>query len=248
MTKPQSPMKTRGTVAGASRSEASRSSDRDSPATRFCHWVIGSLIRHSSFGFSHSLLSGRRFMGRASVGTLGFTLIELMVVVVLIAIMTAVIIPEMKGTYEDALLRSTGRELVGVLNLAYSQTITLSQRHRVRLDKAAGRYFVERAVRESEPGSGFVPVRDVPGGEGKLDTRISIQIRKQSEDARTSAPASSGSTNEWRAGTGTESISFYPDGTAEAGEILLRDRDGFGLALRINPTTARVRIVQLDRE
>ena len=33
-----------------------------------------------------------------------------------------------------------------------------------------------------------------------------------------------------------------------AGEILLRDRAGFRLALRINPTTARVRIIELERE
>ena len=37
-----------------------------------------------------------------------FTLMELVVVVVIIGIMTALIIPEMKGTFEDALLRSTG--------------------------------------------------------------------------------------------------------------------------------------------
>jgi Tfp pilus assembly protein FimT len=171
-----------------------------------------------------------------------------MVVVVLIGIMTAVIIPEMKGTYEDALLRSTGRELAGVLNLAYSQTITVSQRHRVRLDRAGGRYVVERAVREGEAGTGFVPVRGVPGAEGKLDTRISIEIRKPGEETSTAPPASSGSTNDFRVGTIAETIAFYPDGTAEAWEILLRDRDGFGLALRINPTTARVRIVQLERE
>ena len=41
-----------------------------------------------------------------------FTLIELMVVMVLIGIMTAVILPEMKGTYEDALLRSTNGPLL----------------------------------------------------------------------------------------------------------------------------------------
>ena len=33
---------------------------------------------------------------------------------------------------------------------------------------------------------------------------------------------------------------FYPDGTADAREIQLEDRDGFRLVLRINPTTARV--------
>src|SRR6516162_8771785 len=42
----------------------------------------------------------------------GFTLVELMVVIVLIGILSAMILPNMKGTYGDALLRSTSRELV----------------------------------------------------------------------------------------------------------------------------------------
>ena len=41
---------------------------------------------------------------------MAFTLIELMVVIVIIGIMTAMMIPEMKGTFQDALLRSTSRE------------------------------------------------------------------------------------------------------------------------------------------
>ena len=40
---------------------------------------------------------------------------------------------------------------------------------------------------------------------------------------------------------------FYPDGTASAREIELRDRDGFGVLLRIHPTTARVDLVDLER-
>ena len=43
-------------------------------------------------------------------------------------------------------------------------------------------------------------------------------------------------------------ISFYPDGTADAGDILLRDREGFRLLLQINPVTARVHVVEMERE
>ena len=65
-----------------------------------------------------------------------FTLIELMVVMVLIGIMTAMILPEMKGTYEDALLRSTSRELVSVCSLASSHAVSVNQAYRLRLDGA----------------------------------------------------------------------------------------------------------------
>ncbi|MDB6077847.1 MAG: hypothetical protein JWO82_1594, partial [Akkermansiaceae bacterium] len=40
----------------------------------------------------------------------------------------------------------------------------------------------------------------------------------------------------------------YPDGTADAWEIHLRDRAGFQLALRINPITASVHIVELEHK
>ena len=42
-------------------------------------------------------------------GTPGFSLIELMVVIILIGVMAAMIVPEMKGSYEDVLLRATSR-------------------------------------------------------------------------------------------------------------------------------------------
>ena len=100
-----------------------------------------------------------------------------MVVIVLIGIMTAMIIPEMRGTMEDAVLRSTGRKLVSVFGLAYSRAITLNQLHRVRLDSKTGRYLVETARTQEEGGRGFAPVRDFPESQGELDTRISVEVR-----------------------------------------------------------------------
>ncbi|MHB8520391.1 MAG: pilus assembly FimT family protein [Limisphaerales bacterium] len=181
---------------------------------------------------------------------LGFSLIELMVVLVLMGIMMATIIPEMKGTYEDALLRTNGRKLLSVFDLAYTRAITVNQLHRVRLDRKTGHYSVEHPGREGEKGGAFVPVRDVPGSDGDIDPRITIEIRKA--DDAPSAAADPGarfiSGDDLLFGKRDDAIGFYPDGTAEAGEIVLRDRDGFGIALRINPVTARVRAVELERE
>src|SRR6185369_17540172 len=64
----------------------------------------------------------------------GFTLTELVVVLVIMGIMAAMVIPQMQGSYEDALLRSSSRKIISALGLAYAQTVSKNQIHRVRLE------------------------------------------------------------------------------------------------------------------
>ncbi|MBA4150287.1 MAG: prepilin-type N-terminal cleavage/methylation domain-containing protein [Verrucomicrobia bacterium] len=179
---------------------------------------------------------------------LGFTLLELMIVLVLMGIMSAMIIPELRGTFENALLRSSSREMISVFNTAYSRAVSVNQTHRVRLDLANARYYVEAEV----PGvSGeFIPVQGVNGSEGKLDNRIQITILDQME-----IPADNNEQAESFSFGNTapdlergDTITFYPDGTADRREVHLQDREGFRLALQINPVTARVRIVEMARK
>lgn len=177
----------------------------------------------------------------------GFTLIELMVVLTLIAIMSAMILPEMRGTYDDALLRSTGRNLITAFNLAYSRSVSANEIHRVRLDQKEGRYIIETRGRDAEGGRGFKPVRGIPGGDGPLDRRVQIEIGPpsgdQSEPVVEDAAAPIFETGAETGGP-MAFISFYPDGTADARDVVLKDREGFKLVLRINPTTGQVRILE----
>lgn len=177
--------------------------------------------------FPHPQFSRRR----------AFTLVELMIVIAIIGIMVAMIIPEMRGTYEDALLRSTSRDLVNVFELASSRAISLNQLHRVRLDMETGRYVVERRVRTSGS-EDFIPLTDVSGCAGELDKRISVRVQRPTEDGATEA-------NEENS---TEPIAFNADGTADSAMILLRDRAGFRLALRISPITSRINVFEMERE
>jgi len=186
--------------------------------------------------------SGAR-SGVASARTCrAFTLVELMTVMVLIGVLTAMILPEMRGTFEGALLRATARELVNAFELASSRAISLNQQLRVQIDSSGGRYRIERLAHHGARAN-FVPLKDVLGAEGKLDQRIAIQVYHTGSESEITPG---------RAGTSfaepDSSISFFPDGTAEESRVLLKDRAGFRFGLRINPVTARVNTLELQHE
>ena len=151
---------------------------------------------------------------------------ELMVVIVLISILSAVLVPEMRGTFEEALLRSSARQIVGACGVAYGRAVAEGRPHRLRFDPATGKFKVGRSP---TGGAGAPSNVDLSGGTGSIDLRVAVQI-KPAVDAPPASPED---------GPG---VTFFPDGTAEAAEFLLRDRAGFRLSVRINPVTARPRI------
>jgi len=172
----------------------------------------------------------------------------MMVVIVLLGILTAMIVPEFRGTYEAALLRTSARQLVAAANLAYSQAVTTRRPHRLCIDAAAGRWWLEArgAAGDAVEGPGFVELRGVPGSAGRLPPAISAAVRAPGEHAaedrrprRSLAAPPEASVK--------DAIDFRPDGTAQEREVVLEDREGFRVALRIQPATARVRVVKSGR-
>ncbi|MBC8001798.1 MAG: prepilin-type N-terminal cleavage/methylation domain-containing protein [Opitutaceae bacterium] len=180
----------------------------------------------------------------------GFTLMELMVVLVLVAVVSAVTIPAMRGTMEDALLRSASRDMIGAFNIATSRAITSRQTHRIQFDSKTGGYALEKLVRSGSGESDFTPLRGIPGGVGKIDPRIAVEFLKPKDDPQggVDSDARPAPVDAPTPVLVENVISFYPDGTADACEVHLEDREGFRLGLRINPVTARVRIIELPRK
>jgi type II secretory pathway pseudopilin PulG len=172
-----------------------------------------------------------------------------MVVLALIGILSAIVLPEMRGSLEEVQLRSSARKLVAACDVAFSRAVATGKTLRLEWDRSNGTY---RVVNESEgPSAG--QALDFPGASGTVDPRITVDLRRI---LQTGASGSSrgglsgpgiGAEPTSMPGAPETSIEFRPDGTADASEFILQDRAGFRLSLRINPVTARIRLRELPR-
>jgi len=173
---------------------------------------------------------GKGFQHRTTPA--GFTLIELVVVLALIAILTAVILPEMRGTFEETVLRSTARTLVSACNTAGSRAVATGTAHQLVIDAAANRYRIQPNRSAASPvartSSGDSETRD----SGPLDPRVVVEVRREESIGPDGA---------------AHAVEFRPDGTADAAEFVLRDRAGFVIAIRVNPVTARPGLREVGR-
>jgi prepilin-type N-terminal cleavage/methylation domain-containing protein len=176
----------------------------------------------------------------------GFTLVEMLVVVVIVSIMSVAIVAEMHGTLQDALLRSTSRALASACNVASSRAISVNRPFRIRIDTLKHRYFMESGPRS---GTVFHPAQDAPGSSGSLDARIDIHIFEQGMNSEGNGGEAGNPEGQgyFESPPSEEALTFYADGTADDRLIELADRDGFRLALRVNPVTSRVQIKPMER-
>ncbi len=77
----------------------------------------------------------------------GFTLLELMVVLALLALLMGLVLPGLQRTIKKERDRASLRQLATVLRLARSQAATSRQRVRVFMDRETGRYWLEGSGR-----------------------------------------------------------------------------------------------------
>ena len=113
-----------------------------------------------------------------------FTLIELMVVLALIGILSAVLLPEMRGSLEEVQLRSNARKLAEACDVAFSRSVATGRILHLDWDPTRGSFHVIQDPEDSPSrrGSSSGPrsegLIDFPGASGTIDPRITVNLQR----------------------------------------------------------------------
>jgi prepilin-type N-terminal cleavage/methylation domain-containing protein len=179
-------------------------------------------------------------------GARGFTLIEILVVVGLIALISAVFMPRLGGIFRFE-IRAAARTVAADLDYVAQRSIATGILHRWVIDLDEQVFRVERL--RDEPA---LPPSDLPSHAELLDLRAPLRtfefVPLESRPGEWRWLDQGGvwieevrvGDNEARAGTIT--ISFGPDGGADPAELLLVDDGGHELRVLIGAFTGEVRV------
>ena len=171
-----------------------------------------------------------------------------MVVIVVMTILAGVLIPDFSGDRDEAKLRTAGRTLLSTLRFAASHAATMNRAHRLQIDPPTRRFWLEVQDDKRE----FRPVADMMH---EFDASLRIDFRRPepkllNREATSEPPPEPVTEEEVRMFGGfvnneLQRIYFWPDGTADAREILVQAEDEGGIVLSINPTTSRVSFLRV---
>jgi type II secretion system protein H len=150
----------------------------------------------------------------------GFTLIELIVVLLIISVMLAVTAPRLAGRSQAALLRAAAGDLQTLATAARARAVLQGQSVGLLLSNEGRelRLVSEQPAADPDTASGLTdvtPLRRLPEG-------IRASFRPEGDSA-------------------AELIRFQPDGSADGGELTLDDGRGGTLILQLSQPLGRLR-------
>jgi len=153
----------------------------------------------------------------------GFTLIELMVVIVVLGVMMTLIIPQL-GNIGDANLKRSTRHLTGMISFLRDEAQAKKKVYRLRFDIQGGKYWAEEFTVLSSDTAEFKRLQTAMTNEGGLAGQTSfkdVQVGSHPDDPY---------------------MLFTPDGWVEPAFIHLRNGDDKLFTLIVKPLTGNTEL------
>jgi len=176
----------------------------------------------------------------------GFTLTELIVVLVVITLIAGLVAPTFIHQLEYARLTSGCRQIVSYMRYARSQAILRGVPYRLNMDDRGQRYWItvydeeetEDLAEPFRPDSSNLGARDsLP--EGVTIEELLIGDELAGPGAELEAPVSA---------EGYPVIEFRPDGTCDGARMLLKNNNEERLAIFLDAATGRAEIAEEAEE
>lgn len=159
---------------------------------------------------------------RANSAASGFTLAELMVVLVLIGIVLSVVLPQFSGVGDHERLRTSARRLAGLAEESYSQAVTKSRPWFFCIDLEENRIWL-------------ATVR--PGQEGEAGRESRFYVLPRGVKFKDVIHPEKGRIKEGRV-----SFGYWSRGASEPGTIHLEIQDGREMTIFLRPWLGRTEI------
>jgi prepilin-type N-terminal cleavage/methylation domain-containing protein len=201
------------------------------------HWTRPPLLRHA-------IAPGARREGRVPAAG-GFTLIELMVVIVILAVLSSMIIPAMGGSMGRMRAETAARMIADLADHCYRQAVTTGRVHALVIS-ADGR---ELAVLAEPPVDPATPLWGVPLDADGNPVEPALQpvgipgwMDRMLPEGVMVSEATLFDTEAAQTVEGDAQLLFFPDGTAEFGVVSVSSLEGDVYDVTIEGMSGTVRV------
>lgn len=196
----------------------------------------------------------------------GFTLIEVMIVLALIAILSSIAMPSLRGFAASTRLKSTARAIRDMLNFARDMAITERAAHLVVFDLTTNRYWLasNETFNLADPSTPATasPSSSLPAQQPTADQGMTVL--QQPPPLRTNAilgiPQKPGhsvslarmitnhNSQTLQIDTGVDYIYFSPTGSSEDTVLYIQDQRGKAMSITVENATGRVRLQNINAQ
>ena len=177
-----------------------------------------------------------RMINRAA----GFSLIELIVVLLIMTTMMAVAAPRVAGRSEAAILRSAATDFQTLASAARAKAVLQQRTITLQIDDGSIGLFAIPPASESKTG-----VDSLGNSRGQLQQVRESENTTPPEPVSRSRELPEGLVAVFEAAKGDDNgLAFYPDGSADSGTLLIANARDERIALTLSAATGRLRLAE----